>query len=70
MYVRINSKTSIARTPLGPLLTVLFVEVSLLWGGVICLYIRQCMGCQMGLSRGGCISEVSFARGFAVNECT
>ena len=58
--------TRYSETPLGPTLTVLFMEVSLFQR--FSMYICQCEGAQQCCPEGGgCISEVSFNRGFPVS---
>ena len=57
---KIYSKTSIIRTPLGPLLTILFI-----WrcpdfrGFIIIMYTCQCEGYKIGKSNGVLLKEVA-----------
>ena len=55
------NETSIIRTSLGPPLTVLFMEVSLI-RRFVCMYTWQCKGCQMGQSSGVLLKEVAVFR--------
>ena len=57
MNSSVYSETSVIRTPLGPPLTVLFMEVSLFWS--FRMYTCQCEGCQMGQSSGVLLKEVA-----------
>ena len=64
IYTYVYSDTSILRTPLGSLLTVVFMEVCLF--SRFYMYTCQWKGCQMGQSSGVCIWVVSFNRVFTV----
>ena len=61
LYRYPDSETSIIRTPLGPPLTVLFMEMSLFWR--FYLYTCQCEGCQMGQSSGVLLREALYFGG-------
>ena len=55
----ITSDSCIIRTPLGPPITVLFIEVSLFSRFIVNVPICQCKGCQMGQSSGVLLKEVA-----------